>query len=276
MPKKYQTPFTKTLFEKTIDDVLVPEDLSQYIRLGSKVARYKFQDANYDHIFDDSVDEHTKRMIIYAEQLPLSEELKSALVRTLWIHDIPEIIDSQTSQSDITSIDKIRYPELALASKEREEAIMNEIFSKEDKRLYHAFEPAKEMLFTGNIDFDRVTPVGMLARILDNFVDGINSFHGFVTAYLQSEEYKGTLPLPQRDSFEYCFQRGIDVYRHVSQLEHPDYQEAREIILDILCGDFFGYVDTVWTPLALARLPSYAREEHARFALEMGSILKRK
>lgn len=276
MPKKYQTPFTKTLFEKTINDVLAPEDLSQYIRLGSKVARYKFQDANYDHIFDDSVDEHTKRMIIYAEQLPLSEEHKSALVRTRWIHDIPEIIDSQTSQSDITSIDKIRYPHLALASKEREEAIMNEIFSEEDKRLYHAFEPAKEMLFTGNIDFDRVTPIGMIARILDNFVDGINSFHGFVTAYLQSEDYRASLPLPQRDSFEYCFQRGIDVYRHVSQLEHPEYQEAREIILDIVCDDFFGYVDTVWTPLALARLPAYAREEYENFALEVALIQRRK
>ena len=241
MPRKYKTPFTKTLFEKNIDDILAPDDLQEYILLGSKVARYKFQDANYDHIFDDFVDEHTKRMILYADQLPLSERDKSQLIRTLWIHDIPEIIDSQKSQSDITSTDKIRYPHLALASKEREEAIMNEIFSDQDRQLYHAFEPAKEMLFTGEIDFKKTTPVGMIARVLDNFIDGINSFHGFVTDYLKSDGYRENLPIPQRDSFEYCFQRGADVFRHISAVQHPEYQKAKEIILRILLDDFFGF-----------------------------------
>lgn len=177
MPQKYKTPFTKTVFEQNIDTIVPPSDLERYIDLGARVRRYKFKDDNLDHIFDDTVDEHTKRMVLYAENLPLPKKEKAAVVRTLWIHDIPEIIDSQTTQSDMTSIDKIRHPHLALLIKKREEAIMEEIFSVEDKILYRAFDPAKEMLFTGRIDFDKTTPVGMIARVLDNFIDGTNSFH---------------------------------------------------------------------------------------------------
>lgn len=189
----------------------------------------------------------------------------SDLLRTLWIHDIPEIIDSQTSQSDITSTDKIRYPHLALASKEREDAIVDKIFSEEDKKFYHAFEPAKKMLFSGQIDFNMVSPVAMIARVLDNFIDGTNSFHGFVTDYLLSSAYNDNLPLPQKDSFEYCFHRGIDVYRNVSQWNHPEYQDAQKIILNILHYDFFGYVDDVWTSLHLSRLPGHALEEYRSY-----------
>lgn len=265
MVRKYKTPFTKTLFEKTIDDIVVPGDLSDYIDMGSNVSRYKFHDGNFDHIFDDSVDEHTKRMVLYAETLPLNEKDKRDVIRTLWIHDIPEIVDSQTSQADMTSIDKIRHPHLALAVKNREQTIVDEIFSLEDKLLYEAFDPAKEMLYTGKIDLEKTTPVGMIARVLDNFIDGTNSFHGFVTDYLKSPNYRESLALPGFDSFEYCFHRGIDVYTHVSGLNDPLYEEARAVILDILRHDFFGFVEEVWTPLALVRLPEYARPEYEKY-----------
>ncbi len=272
MPQKYKTPFTKTLFERTIDDIVPPADLEQYITLGSKVSRYKFKDQNLDHIFDDAVDEHTKRMVLYAEHLPLPEKEKTAIIRTLWIHDIPEIVDSQGTQSDMTSIDKIRNPHLALLIKKREEAVMEEIFSLEDKMLYRAFDPAKEMLFTGKIDFDKTTPVGMIARVLDNFVDGTNSFHGFVAHYLASDFYRETLSLPQADSFEYCFQKGIDVYRHVSAIDHPEYIFARDVICDILEKDFFGFVEQTWTPLALSRMPDYARFEYEKYLEKLSRI----
>ncbi len=112
----------------------------------------------------------------------------------------------------MTSSDKIRYPELAMKVREKEEAIVEEIFSPEDKFLYEVFEPAKEMLFTGTIDPKMTTPVALLARILDNFIDGTNSFHGFVLDYVSGPDYRGDFPVPMRDSFEYCFQRGIDVW----------------------------------------------------------------
>lgn len=146
-------------------------------------------------------------MVLYAEQLPLPEGQKNALIRTLWIHDIPEIIDSQTSLSDMTSTDKIRYPHLALQVKNREQAIADAVFTPEDRALYDAFDPAKDMLFKGHFDFETLTPVALLARVLDNFIDGTNSFHGFVAAYLSSPAYTPLLPLPNRDSFEYCFHR---------------------------------------------------------------------
>lgn len=120
------------------------------------------------------------------QSICLAEVQKNDLIRTLWIHDIPEIMDSQTSFSDVTSIDKVTYPDLALEVKHREQAIVNQIFSSTDRALYNAFDPAKEMLFRGTIDPQKTTPVALLARILDNFVDGTNSFHGFVSAYLSS------------------------------------------------------------------------------------------
>jgi len=202
-----KTPFTKIQFARTIDDIVVPDDLQKYINLGANVARYQFSEGQYDHIFRDFVDEHTKRIVLYAEHLPITEAQKSALIRTLWIHDIPEIIDSQTSLSDMTSTDKIRYPALALEVKNREQAIVDEIFSPQDRALYEAFEPAKEMLFSGTINPQKTTPIGLLARILDNFIDGTNSFHGFVLSYISDDSYSEHLPLPQRDSFEYCFHR---------------------------------------------------------------------
>ena len=265
MVQKYRTPFTKTLFEKTIEDVVIPPDLTQYITMGSNVSRYKFQDGNFDHIFDDRVDEHTKRMVLYAQTLPLNEKDKSDVIRTLWIHDIPEIVDSQTSRSDMTSIDKIRHPHLALAVKNREQKIVSDIFSLEDKLLYEAFEPAKDMLYTGKIDREKTTPVAIIARVLDNFIDGTNSFHGFVVDYLKGPNYRDSLALPGCDSFEYCFHRGLDVYTHVSAISDPYFEEAQHIILDILQHDFFGFVEEIWSPLALARLPEYAQKEHEKY-----------
>jgi 5'-deoxynucleotidase YfbR-like HD superfamily hydrolase len=272
MIKKYKTPFTKTVFSKTIDAILPPEDLLKYIHLAAQIRRYKFQDQDLDHIFDDRVDEHTKRMVLYAENLSLGESEKAALIRTLWIHDIPEVVDAQATQSDMTSIDKIRYPDLAFATKKREEAVMEAIFSLEDKVLYRAFDPAKEMLFTGRIDFDKTTPVAMIARVLDNFIDGTNSFHGFVAHYLSSDAYRDALPLPQADSFEYCFQRGLDVYNHVSRIEHPEYITAKKVILDILHKDFFGFVEEIWSPIALERMPDYARSEYEKYLTKLSRI----
>ncbi|MCB9807131.1 hypothetical protein H6768_04570 [Candidatus Peribacteria bacterium] len=107
----------------------------------------------------------------------------------------------------MTSTDKIRYPDLALAVKKREEILVEQVFSLEDKMLYKAFEPAKEMLFSGQISFEKITPTALIARILDNFIDGTNSFHGFLSAYLGGDDYRDTLPLPSRDSFHYCFQK---------------------------------------------------------------------
>lgn len=202
-----KTPFTKTQFTKTIDTIVAPSDLEEYIDLGSNVARYQFSEGAYDHIFHDSVDNHTKRIILYAQSLPLAEKQKNDLIRTLWIHDIPEILDSQKSLSDMTSTDKIKYPHLAHEVEQREHAIVNRIFTESDKALYEAFEPAKKMLFSGTIDPDKTTPTGLLSRILDNFIDGTNSFHGFVLSYLSGPSYSEHLPLPQRDSFEYCFHR---------------------------------------------------------------------
>lgn len=265
MVKKYKTPFTQTLFQKTIDDVIVPPDLAEYIALGANVARYRFSEGHYNYIFQDSVDEHTKRMVLYAENLPIPNHDKADLVRMLWIHDIPEILDSQEAQSDMTSTDKLRYPELAFAGLQREQAIVDRIFSPYDRALYEAFEPAKDMLFTGKIDFEATTPVGLLARILDNFIDGINSFHGFMTDYLTGDFYDSSRPFPQKDAFDYCFQKGPIVYRHVSQIDHPDYQSLRATMLDILENDFFGFVRSVWTPIALSRMPVYAQEESQKF-----------
>lgn len=272
MPRKYKTPFTKTVFEKSIDSIVPPSDLEKYINLGARVKRYKFKDDNLDHIFDDAVDEHTKRMVLYAEHLSLPEEEKAAVIRTLWIHDIPEIVDSQTTQSDMTSIDKIRHPNLAMLIKKREEAVMEEIFSLDDKMLYRAFDPAKEMLFTGRIDFDKTTPVGMISRVLDNFIDGTNSFHGFVAHYLASDNYRESLALPQADSFEYCFHRGLDVYHNVSQIDHPSYITAKNVILDILREDFFGFVEEIWSPIALERMPNYARSEYEKYLTKLTRI----
>ena len=265
-------PFTKTQFTKTIDTIVAPSDLEEYIDLGANVARYQFSEGAYDHIFHDSVDNHTKRIILYALGLPLAEKQKNDLIRTLWIHDIPEILDSQKSLSDMTSTDKIKYPHLAQEVEQREHAIVNRIFTESDKALYEAFEPAKKMLFSGRIDTDKTTPIGLLARILDNFIDGTNSFHGFMLSYLSGPSYSEHLPLPQRDSFEYCFHRWIDVWENISAFSHPEYEETKTIIQTILRDDFFWYVAHIWDPEVLKRLPGYAQEEYQRYQSRLKNI----
>lgn len=44
MVQKYKTPFTKTLFDRTIDDIVVPPDFEEYMILGANVARYQFSE----------------------------------------------------------------------------------------------------------------------------------------------------------------------------------------------------------------------------------------
>lgn len=262
MPKKHLVPFTKTEFTKTIHDVEVPAEFDDFIKLGANVRRYKFQEGNFDHIFDDFVDEHTKRMVLYAEQLPISQKLKEEVIRTIWIHDLPEILDSQTNGADITAIDKIRNPDLATASKNREKKLLEENFSKYDQDLYHAFDPAKEMLYTGDMNLSRTTPAGMIARVLDVFIEGTNSFHGFVVEYLLSDEFDESLSLPDQDSFEYCFRRGVLAYQNTSKIQEPQFEDARKVILDILLKDYFGYIEQAWSSQAVSRLPLLAAKEY--------------
>ncbi len=261
MPKKHVVPFSCRDFDTTIESIAPPSDLKDFIKLGSQVFRYKFEDNNYDHIFEDRVDEHTKRMVLYAQQLPLSEEILSSIIRTLWVHDIPEIICSQENGFDMTSTDKILYPHKALLVKKREEETMQKIFSLQDRQLYHAFEPVKEMLFTGTLSFSIITPAALVARVIDTCIDGINSFHGFVTEYLESDQYNPELPLPKHNSFEYCFGRGIDMYRNILNIEEPDFLEVKFLLIDIMRKDFFDYIHQVWSDMSYERLPQYAQKE---------------
>lgn len=90
--------------------------------------------------------------------------------------------------------------------------------------------------------------------------------------YLASDSYRAALSLPQVDSFEYCFQRGLDVWQHVSSIDHPDYKMARNVILDILREDFFGFVEKIWSPIALERMPIYARSEYEKYLTKLSRI----
>ena len=128
MPKRHTTPFSRTLFDTTIDHIVVPEDVAHYIERGLTIARYRFHDEDYGHIFFDNVADHVKRMVLFTQSLDIPESMQQNVARTAWIHDIPEIINSQSYQADVTTIDKLRNPALARKIREQEQHIMDEHF----------------------------------------------------------------------------------------------------------------------------------------------------
>jgi hypothetical protein len=58
----------------------------------------------------------------------------------------------------------------------------------------------------------------------------------------------------------------------VSQIDHPAYIKAKNVILDILREDFFGFVEEVWSPIALERMPDYARSEYEKYLTKLSRI----
>jgi hypothetical protein len=58
----------------------------------------------------------------------------------------------------------------------------------------------------------------------------------------------------------------------VSKIDHPAYITAKNVILDILREDFFGFVEEVWSPIALERMPDYARSEHEKYLTKLSRI----
>ena len=105
--------------------------------------RYLFSTGELPHIFHDPVDVHTRRCVWTVDTLALPSWVDvDRIRRTLWIHDIPEIIANEEIGNDVTAPDKANNPELSLQIDKQEDQIAKRDLNSDDYKLYEDFERA--------------------------------------------------------------------------------------------------------------------------------------
>lgn len=107
-------------------EISPPAELVDLIEKTKDVERYK--DPRYPKgMISDNLYDHLTRLILSADHLELDESVKSAVVRIIWIHDLPETI-----LNDQPAVLK----EDMLVQVQDEPAVAKEILSPEDFRKY--------------------------------------------------------------------------------------------------------------------------------------------
>ncbi len=175
---------------------LIPKELKNHINSLKKIPRFQLNEYPKG-VIKDSTKEHTLKCIHLANTINFKIQ-KKKLIRTLWIHDIPELIIK-----DITVIEKNRKPRLSEELDNQEVEAAKILLNETDRELLTQFNKAYEILkgkekWTGQVPLEM-----LLGKIIDN-TDGNITFHYFVSKWTASSSYKKEEMFPM-DSLEYSF-----------------------------------------------------------------------
>jgi 5'-deoxynucleotidase YfbR-like HD superfamily hydrolase len=175
----------------------IPAELKEHVNALEEILRFQL-DEYPPGVIIDSTREHTLKCVHLTETIDFELDVEK-LTRTLWIHDIPEIIIQ-----DITVIEKNRKPKLSKRLDAEEIEASQELLNKENQDLLESFNKAYEVLKGKRTWNKQEIPLEMLiAKLIDN-TEGNMTFHYFVTKWIKSDAYKRELMFPD-DSLEYSF-----------------------------------------------------------------------
>ena len=240
----------------------VPSDLQDLVNQGAKVARKMHPDYPRG-IWFDNVRVHTIRCALTAEHVRLPkqlERLRTPLVRTLWLHDLPEVVCSTEDGFDTSAVIKEDQPDTAAKIELDEYTAAKQIFSPADYELFDQFERGKTIL-DGKVDSPdpRIQPEAYGAKIID-IGDAEMCFYHYLTAWLIHDDYDGRMPTER--PYKFTMNRYGTYLANVEKLAHVLPQGLLPTYRNLLLGQA-DYLVRRWELVASQKpelMPEYGKE----------------
>ena len=169
-------------FDKPLDDneaiaknLLRPE-LYDILQQAESIQRFTGLGLLPESIQGETVKTHTLRLISWINDLPITEEIKSACIHTCTIHDLPEVkrLITINKTADTTAVAKALAPDIDQKIEKDENQTAREIFTDYEYQLYENITQASEFLKGRSAVLP--TEVGLLSKIIDKS-DGDIRYH---------------------------------------------------------------------------------------------------
>ncbi len=226
----------------------IPNDLLEQINALEKVKRFQFKEYPKNVIIDDTK-LHTIKCVNLVRVLGL-ENVGAELERTLWIHDITELLTG-----DITAIEKNRKAQRANKFNMYEESAATQSLTKKDQRLFANFNNANKFL-KGKTTFalTHTTLAALFAKIIDNS-EGNMTFHYFISRWVASDKFD-LAKLPPQDSLKHTFLTNQKFLENVQKsLPNSETEKLTELIELVLRN-----IRNMWKDMPSSRTPSVVKE----------------
>jgi hypothetical protein len=241
----------------------IPPDLRKLVEKGSQIERKRHPDYPIG-IWFDNVRVHTIRCALSAQNLALPsslEPVKSPMVRTLWIHDLPEVVSSLDIGYDTSAVVKEDEPAVAAKISENENAIAKKILKDSDYELFKQFELANTFL-DGKASQPAAQPAAYGARIID-IGDAEMCFYHFLTAWLIHDSFDGRMPTER--PYRFTMNRYSTYLANCERLANVLPKGLQSLYLDQLLGQI-TYISDRWALVEKQRpglMPEIAKEHVA-------------
>lgn len=238
MKLDYASIFEKKLYKQC--SKLIPKELTNQLDSLKKVKRFGFKE--YPSVLKDNTRDHTLRCVYMAINTEFKKKFNTKqLLRTLWIHDIPELITN-----DITVIEKYRSPEVEERFHIEELAAAKKLLNKKDIDLLKSFNDAHTFLKGKAGLHDCVSEEALLAKIIDNS-EGNMAFHYLVSKWVNSKDYDPN-SLPPKDSLQHTFLTNKNFTKRI--------KEDKQIVnKEELIGFIYAVLDNI--RLMWGKVPNY-------------------
>ncbi len=222
------------------EEKLIPQNLSTNIDALKTVLRFQFKEYPKGVIIDNTK-VHTLKCIHLVKSLGLDLKYPT-LLRTLWIHDIPEL-----ETNDITVIEKYRKDSVDNATEQKELKAARSLLSKADQKLLIDFNAANNFLKDKS---DAIPDLSFLySKLVDNS-EGNMTFHYFIANWVKSKNYKTDL-LPPPDSLVHPFKTNAKFKERIKQdIQHEDIKHLLEFIDSVI-----NEIKIFWQDVPRSRIP---------------------
>jgi len=197
---------------KQIKKVSIPADIDYLIERLKNIKR--FDNSKYPkNVFIDDVKSHTLRTVLMIHKLNITPNVKTKLVRTIFIHDIPEVLFR-----DVTALEKRQNPKLIPDISREERLAAYKLLSKKDFELFEDFRIAYDYLEGDNSAKSLVKSWALLANVLDRS-EGNLFYHYYLTKWINSVSYDSK-KLPPLISINHSFLQHKLYLRQITALKH--------------------------------------------------------
>jgi 5'-deoxynucleotidase YfbR-like HD superfamily hydrolase len=233
--------------ETTAKTILRPE-LFAIFKKAASTQRYTGLGLSPESIQEQNVKNHTLRLILMAQDLPIDEETKKACIKTLAIHDLPETVELARlgRTSDTTAPQKALSPNLDKQVEKDEEKAANLIFDPEELALYLAFSQASDFLKDRNPNLPTAT--GLISKILDK-TEGDLTYHQI--AVINPDNYPYLNPKAQSLAFE----KYIPFSQKLNSLKSTNLTDA-SIICQNLIDNSMLLIKELWNKIPPEQISS--------------------
>lgn len=202
----------------------IPNDLKGLIYKTTKIDRYK--DPRYPTGFiRDTLFDHLIRLQNDTQTVQIKDKELQQVKRTLWIHDLGEIITG-----DIPAVLKAD----GLAKEPDEKAELKKMLSKEDLVLYSYFELSGKFLVGKGSKFSRI---GIISKTLDS-IDGNKLFHSSLAKWV----INGNKNLPPETAMTYTFTQKDKYKLAIKRIKD---QELKKLLTALL-NNQIAFINNLW------------------------------